>query len=287
MDYNYESIRVEKPEPRIAVMSFIRPEKLNSWTNEVIHDMCDFFARLRYDREIGVVIMRGEGEKGYSAGIDVKDVFAPVVTNTVKLYDLQLKLGEMIINMRKCPQVIIHQAFGSTVGGGMILALAADIRIIADNVNFALPFLKIGMGGADLGSSYFLCRQIGAGIAFDMILTGRNMLADEAMQLGFASQCVPVAELDAAGMNKAREIAKLDPVMVGFTKEALNQSLDANCLEHAIMLEHRNQQMGGKYQMQVKMAASSKARADNNQMGNERRISFEERRAENETTYWD
>jgi enoyl-CoA hydratase/carnithine racemase len=257
MEYAYQNIRVEKPEAKIAVMSFIRPDKLNSWTNEVIDDLCDFFAKLRYDRETAVVILRGEGEKGFSAGIDAKRVFAPEVSrDTVRLYDLQVKLGEMIINMRKCPQIVIVQAFGSTVGGGMILSLAADIRLIADNVKFCLPFVKIGMGGADLGTSYFLCRHVGASVAYDMILTARYMYAEEAMRLGFASQCTTAAELDAAGMAKAQEIAQLDPIMVSFTKEALNQALDANCLEHAIILEHRNQQMVGKYRILSAMSSA-------------------------------
>ena len=258
MEYEYRHIRVEKPEPGIVVMSFIRPEKLNSWTDEVIDDMADFFSRLRFDRETSVVILRGEGQKGFSAGIDAKNVFRPEVSrDTVKLYDLQVKLGEIVINMRKCPQIIITQAFGSTVGGGMILAMASDIRLIADNVKFSLPFLKIGMGGADLGSSYFLARQVGQSVAFDMILTARYMYAEEAMRLGFASQCVAPEELDEAGMEKARQIAAMDPVLVGFTKEALNQSLDANCLEHAIMLEHRNQQMGGKHKILSAIAAQA------------------------------
>jgi enoyl-CoA hydratase/carnithine racemase len=250
MNYNYTSIRVENPEPKIAVMSFIRPEKLNSWTNEVINEMSNFFEKLRYDREISVVILRGDGEKGFSAGMDAKAVFTPdVSTDTVKLYDLQVKLGEILINMRKCPQIIITQAFGSTVGGGMFLAMASDMRIIADNVKFSIPLIKIGMGGADLGSSYFLCRQVGASVAYDMIFTGRVMYAEEAMRLGFACQSVPFEELDMAGMAKAQEIAQLDAVFLGFTKEALNQAIDAGSLEQAIMLEHRNQQIVGKYRI--------------------------------------
>lgn len=250
MEYNYTSIRVEKPEPKIAVMSFIRPEKLNSWTNEVVDEMSDFFEKLRFDRETGVVVLRGEGEKGFSAGMDVKAVFTPEVSgDTVRLYDLQVKLGEIFINMRKCPQVIITQAFGATVGGGFFLAMASDIRIIAENVKFSFPGVKIGMGGADLGSSYFLPRLLPAGIAYDLLLTGRQLLAEEAMRFGFATQCVSAAELDAAGLSKAQEIAALDPVLVGFTKEALNASVDADSLEQAIILEHRNQQIAGRYRM--------------------------------------
>jgi enoyl-CoA hydratase/carnithine racemase len=256
MDYNYTAIRVEKPESKIAVMSFIRPEKLNSWTNEVIDELSDFFAKLRYDRETSVVILRGEGEKGFSAGMDVQAVFTPdVMMNTVKLYDLQVKLGEIFIAMRKCPQVIITLAHGAAVGGGFFLAMASDIRIIADNVKFSFPGVKIGMGGADLGSSYFLPRLLPAGIAYDLLLTGRYLLAEEAMRLGFATQCVPAEELDVAGLAKAQEIAKLDPVLLGFTKEALNASLDADSLEQAIILEHRNQQVVGKHMAGLMMAA--------------------------------
>jgi enoyl-CoA hydratase/carnithine racemase len=99
------------------------------------------------------------------------------------------------------------------------------------------------MGGADLGTSYFLPRMIGAGVAYDLLLSGRPMLAEEAMRLGFASQCVPRAVLKETALNRAKDLATIDPSALRYTKECLNINLDLAGLENCVLVEHRNQQL--------------------------------------------
>lgn len=245
MDYSrFKTVKAEINIPQILNLNLNVPEKLNAWTNEMIDEMYEITSCLKEDKDISVVVLSGEGTKGFCGGLDVKNVFTPEIVKSIDLfYDAQCKMGNTILNMRQMPQIIITACFGACVGGGFIYPMASDIRIIADNVKFAAPFVKIKMGGADLGSSYFLPRQIGAGVAFDLLLTGRFMYADEAMRLGFASECVEPSKLRETAMNKAKELAAIDPTILRLTKEALNINLDLGSLESCILTEHRNQQM--------------------------------------------
>ena len=245
MEYKqYQTLKWKVMESRIMLLSLNRPEKLNALNNVMIEELYDITTRLKDDKEISVVVFTGEGDKGFCGGLDVKTVFLPEVVNSVEdFYDVQMKLGLAIMNMRQMPQVIVAACFGACVGGGFLYAMASDIRIISEDVKFAAPFVKIKMGGADLGSSYFLARQIGSGVAYDLLLTGRFMLAEEAMRLGFASECVSPAKLREAAMDKAKELASIDPMALRLTKEALNVNLDLGNLESCILVEHRNQQM--------------------------------------------
>jgi enoyl-CoA hydratase/carnithine racemase len=245
MEYNnYKTLKTEVNVPGILELNLNIPDKLNAWNNEMINEMYDITTKLKGDSEIKAVVLSGEGTKGFCGGLDVRNVFTPEVVNSIDLfYDAQCKMGNTIINMRQMPQIIIAACFGACVGGGFIYPMASDIRIIADDVKFCAPFVKIKMGGADLGTSYFLPRQIGAGVAFDILLTGRFMLADEAMRLGFASECVERTKLKEAAMAKAKEIAAVDATVLRLTKEALNINLDLGSLESCVLVEHRNQQM--------------------------------------------
>ncbi len=254
MEYQYQNIRVEKATPRITVLSFIRPEKLNSWTNAVIDDMLDFFEKLKKDEERTVLIMRADGIKAYSTGADFQEIFPDGTRDRASVsYAFQDKCCKLILSIHKCSQIVINQSFGYTIGGGFFVAMASDIRIIAENVRFQAPLLKFGLGCGDLGTSYFLTRQIGAGVAKDILLTGRYMMAEEAMKLGFASECVPVEKLDEAGMAKAQLLAEYTPVALKYSKEMLNLAQDGYGLEDVLSIENRNQQMIKAFNLEKKL----------------------------------
>lgn len=246
MDYsNYQFLKVESPEPRVLEVSLNDPRHLNAMNKVMNEELLDITTKLIDDKDYSVVILTGEGEKGFCGGLDVAGVFTPECYSSVdKFYDAQCLLGNIMLNFRKMPQIIVAACFGWCVGGGLCMPAASDIRLIAEGVNFSGPFVKIKMGGADLGTSYFLWREVGSGVAADMLLTGRGMEAEEAMRLGFASECfATVQELREGARKKAHQLAKTDPTILKLTKEALNINLDMAGLENAILVEHRNQQM--------------------------------------------
>lgn len=242
--YEYDNIRVEKVGERIAVMSWIRPDKLNSWTMGVIDDMLDFFTALKKDDQTSVVIIRGEGQKAVCAGMDFADVYpAEKKGDAVYSYAVQEKLCAVIKGIHECPQVVISLSFGHAIGGGFFVALASDLRIVADNVKFSVPLAKMGMGAADLGSSYFMYRAFGSAITRDLLFTSRPMKAEEAVRLGFAKESVPAEALDDAGLELAKMLAEYDPRALRLTKAGINFAQDANGLDEVLAFENRNNQM--------------------------------------------
>jgi enoyl-CoA hydratase/carnithine racemase len=245
MDYsNYGTLKVEMLEQGIMVVSLNRPAKLNAMNMQMLEELVDIWYRLRRDLDTRVVILKGEGEKGFCGGMDVGDVLKPeTFGNIPAIYDVQLMLGEVELNMRRMPQPVICMVHGAAAGAGLTFALASDIRIISPDARFSAAFLNVGIAGADMGSSYFLPRLIGAGRAYEFLLPGRWMNAEEAMNLGFASRCVDKDKLFDTAMEYAQDIAKRDPIAIRLTKEAINQNLDCGSLENALIMENRNQNM--------------------------------------------
>jgi enoyl-CoA hydratase/carnithine racemase len=130
---------------------------------------------------------------------------------------------------------------GSASGAGVSFAMAADIRIVTPAARFNAAYINIGLGGADLSSSYFLHKHIGSGRAAEFLYTGEFMSAEEAKDLGFVSRIVPREELIPAAYGIAHKLTSKSVSGLRMTKEAINQSLDGLSLEQALHLENRNQ----------------------------------------------
>ena len=128
-------------------------------------------------------------------------------------------------------------------GFGFSLAMASDIRILAEDARFNAAYINIGLGGADMASSYFLPRLIGSGRANEFLLTGNWMSAEEAMQLGFASRLVPKEKMMDTAQELAQVMASKTPLGLRMTKEAINVNIDAGGLEACLQMEDRNQMM--------------------------------------------
>ena len=243
--YEYQNIRVEAPEPGILTMSFCRPAKLNSWSREVFTDLLDFFRALKRDAETKVVILRGDGDRAFCTGADFQSLFPGEGDrdSVRKSFAFQEDLRELVVLVHSLPQIMICACHGYAVGGGFFLAMASDIRIISEHVRFSAPLLKMNMSCGDLGCAYMLPRLIGAGVARDILLTGRYMEAEEAMRLGFASACVPREMLDHAAMEKARQLASFGAEALKYSKELLNLMENVGDIDSAIRIENRNQQL--------------------------------------------
>ncbi len=243
MSYDhYQTLATEMKE-NILVVSLNRPERLNAVNYTMMNELEDLWGKLRHDRQTRVVILKGAGEKGFCGGMDVKDgpPADSIDPGASFIYEWQTRNGRLQLLMRQSPQPIICAVHGAAAGAGLSFALASDIRIITPDARFSAFYIKVGLGGADMSSSYFLPRLIGAGRAYEFLLTGQFMTAEEAMNLGFASRIVEYKQL----MDTAMELAKIntakDPLAIRLTKEAINVNLDVGGLENALRLEDRNQ----------------------------------------------
>jgi len=227
---------------KIVIITINRPERMNAISYELFERMEEAWARFRDDDDAWVAILTGAGDRGFCAGLDMKE--APQTLFELapdEVYRFQAKIARLQLSMRQIPQPIICAIHKSAVGGGFSFAMASDVRIITPETRFSAAYINIGLGGADMGSSYFLPRLIGAGRAYEFLLTGDFMNADEALKLGLVSRIVSQNDLMPTAMELAKNMVSKNPLGLRLTKEAINQNIDAGGLEQALQMENRNQ----------------------------------------------
>jgi enoyl-CoA hydratase/carnithine racemase len=201
-----------------------------------------FWGERRQDLQTRVLILRGNGDKGFCAGLDLRESLKEIpAMEPEQFYRFQARLARLNLAMRQAPQPIICAVHGPAVGLGFSFALASDVRLVSSEARFSAAFINVGLGGADMACSYFLPRMIGAGRAYEFMLTGDFMSAEEAMALGLVSRVMPREELMVQALELARKMNGKNPVGLHLTKEAINMNLDAGGLEQALQMEDRNQ----------------------------------------------
>jgi enoyl-CoA hydratase/carnithine racemase len=230
----------------VGVLTLNRPERLNALDMQLVRALLDCFAARASDYETRVIVLTGAG-RAFCAGLDLKALpeqgaWQPEVGDIQDHYAFQAALGELILRMRRCPQPLVAAVRGAAVGGGLSLALACDLRLGAPDARFACAFLNLGLGGADMGTSYFLPRLVGAAFAAELLYTGRMVAAEEARAIGLLNRVVEPDELLPAALAQAEElVARASPFGLRLTKEALSESLNGLSLEAVLRLENRNQ----------------------------------------------
>jgi enoyl-CoA hydratase/carnithine racemase len=237
----YETIEARR-EGRLLWLTLNRPERLNALNERMIEELGLFFDRLADDRETRVVILRGAG-RAFCAGWDLKDEsqqggLSGSVEGALRA---QRRFSNVILRMHRAPQPVIACVHGAATGGGFSVALAADLRIAGRSARMNCAYIRVGLGGCDAGSSYFLPRIVGASVAAELILTGNFVDAERAERIGLVSRVVDDAALEPAGRALAEEVARNSPLGVRLTKECLNASIDASSLESVVAMEDRNQ----------------------------------------------
>ena len=233
-----------KQKDKIGYLTLNRPDKYNAFDQKMLEEFENFIRERMYDTTVSVIILDGGDAKGFSAGLDMQtfgpDIFA---MQPCDAYNAQARLSRMMLGLRKIPQPVICCVHGAAAGIGFSLAMASDIRILAETAKFSAAYINIGLGGADMASSYFLPRLIGSGRANEFLLTGNWMTAEEAMDLGFGSRMVPPEKMIETAVGLATVMAGKNPLGLRMTKEAININMDAAGLEACLQMEDRNQMM--------------------------------------------
>jgi enoyl-CoA hydratase/carnithine racemase len=236
----YQTILVEQ-RSAVEVLTLNRPDALNALSPEMTAELNAYFGGLGDRRDVRVVIMRGNG-RGFCAGLDIKAERAKGDDSPVlRAYKTQTDIGDIYRKMRACPQPIIALAHGAACGGGLSLLLASDVRYGAPSLRMNAAYIRIGLGGCDMASSYFLPRLVGSSLASEMILTGRFIHAERALRAGLISEIVEEEDLLETGLALAEEMLETAPWGLRLSKQALNLNIDAPSLEAAMAIEDRQQ----------------------------------------------
>jgi enoyl-CoA hydratase len=233
-------VLVDRPKPHVAVLTLNRPERMNSMAFDVMVPLKKALDEITHDNAVRAVVLTGAG-RGFSSGADQKSAGSvPHVDGltrpTFALRSMEL-LDDVILAIRKLHQPVIAAVNGAAIGGGLCLALACDIRVAAQGAYFRAAGINNGLTASELGLSYLLPRAIGTSRAFELMLTGRDVDAQEAERIGLVSRTVPDEELLDTCLQMADRIGGFSRPGIELTKRTLWSGLDAGSLEGHMQAE--------------------------------------------------
>jgi len=241
------AVEFDIPEDGIARVTLNRPEVLNAIDGALLDGLDAALERLG-SGEFRVAILTGAG-RGFCAGADLSGTGQPWTRAAAApfktTYDAQVRLADQMTRLYELPIPVVAAVNGVAVGGGLAYALHCDIRIAAQAARFGSVFIKAGFSSMDMGTSYLLPRIVGAGVARELMLTGRIVDAEEAMRIHLVHEVVSAEKLMDSALEMARSIAVNNAYGVWQTKIGLNAALDAPSLRHAKEIENRTQVLSG------------------------------------------
>ena len=192
---------------QIGILKINRPDSLNAMNREVLLEFINQLKKIQSDKDMRVIIITGSGEKAFIAGADIKLMQKMNREEALEFANLGQELANLI---EKSAKPVIAAVNGYALGGGCEIALSCHLRIASDNAVFAQPEVKIGLLPG-WGGTQRLPRIIGRGLANEIILTGRNVTAKEALDIGLVNRVVPQEELMNTCFDIANAILKNSP----------------------------------------------------------------------------
>jgi enoyl-CoA hydratase len=231
-------VLVERPVPEVAVVTLNRPERMNAMAFDVMVPFRDQLVELGHDNSIRAVVITGAG-RGFCSGADQESAGVPphvegLTRPTYALRSMEM-LEDITLTLRKLHQPVIAAINGAAIGGGLCLSLACDIRIAAPAAYFRAAGINNGLTASELGLSYLLPRAIGSSRANEIMLTGRDVSAEEAQRIGLVSEVVD--DVVARAVEIGQRIAGWSQPGVELTKRTLVNGLDASSLEGHMQAE--------------------------------------------------
>ena len=251
------TVRIDRPTADVAVITLDRPEQLNAITFELVDDLHAALDEVDRDNTCRVVVLTGAG-RGFCSGLDLKSIGPSSMSTGLSGARAGMRSQEHIANLvphlRRIQQPVIAAINGAAYGGGLALACACDIRIAAESARMCVQFIKVGIGGCDIGISYTLPRLVGVSRAHELILTARAFDAAEAERIGLVSRVVPDGTVLDAALEIADTICSYSPFgvvddqasHVGERRCAERRSGDSHGEPHADPGEHDRRRRGGR-----------------------------------------
>jgi enoyl-CoA hydratase len=218
---NYHTLLISVND-RIATVTINRPDKLNALNAQCKVELKDFFTFVRNNSECDVVILTGAGEKAFAAGTDIGEL-ASLNTQTAK--ELASGGQEIFDLIQHLGKPVIAAVNGYALGGGCELALACHLRIASENAKFGQPEVNLGIIPG-YGGTQRLAKLVGTGKATEMILTGNQIDAHEALRIGLVNKVVPLANLLIEAETMAKTILSKGQLAIRFALKAINATME-------------------------------------------------------------
>lgn len=210
----------------VCTITLNRPEVFNAVNEQMKRELNEAMKTAEKDPQVRCVVVRGAGEKAFCSGQDLKEHSGKENRRSLK-DSLETRYNPLIRKMRTMEKPVIGMINGVAAGAGMSIALACDMRIMADSARLIEVFIRIGLV-PDSGSHWFLPRLVGMAKAFEYSALGQDIGAAEAERVGLVNKVVPAAELESTTMDLARQLAKAPTRAIGLIKRTLNRALTSD-----------------------------------------------------------
>jgi len=235
-----ETLTFEVLDGDVGVLRINRPDRMNSQTVTMFSEYGAAAFALR-DTALRALILTATGERAFCAGFDLDEIDVITRMGVREFLKFQETATGGIQAIRHLPFPVIAAIQGPAIGGGLALALAADIRLASPAATFSAAFLKVGLSVGELGTSYNLTRLVGPGRAAEIGYTGRIVQAEEAARIGLVNRVIPADKLFGEALAMARLIATNSPGGVRMSKRAIQRNQEITSYAAALELENRGQ----------------------------------------------
>jgi enoyl-CoA hydratase len=212
-------LRLERPVDGVALLVLDNPEQRNAMSEPMTRSWVEAVRQLAADRSVRAVVVTGEGS-AFCSGGNTGWIASEPDAQVDQLRDRMLGFYRAWLSIRDLEVPTIAAVNGPAIGAGLCLALACDLRYAATGAKLGAPFVRLGMNPG-MAATYLLPNVVGEAHARDLLLTGRTVLADEALRLGLVSRVFPPGELLAGALEAAGQIAASAPIPSRYTKVAL------------------------------------------------------------------
>jgi enoyl-CoA hydratase len=227
----YQNIVLEPAEPGIYVLTVNRPKALNALDAATLAELANAIARIAEDAEARVLLVTGMGDKAFIAGADIS---AMQTMSTLEAQAFSEKGTRVMQAVEALPIPVIALVNGYALGGGCELAMACDWIIASERAVFGQPEVSLGIPPG-FGGTQRLARLVGRALAMELVTTGRQIKADEALRIGLANHVVAGAQLIEKGLEMARLIAAKAPIAVRVCKQAIQRGLDLDLANGCVL----------------------------------------------------
>lgn len=237
-----KTLLFSEPHPGVGLMAVNRPDRGNSQTVEMFGEIA-WYAHVLRKAPLRTLIITGAGGATFCTGFDLQQVEVIARMTIPEFNELVDTASAGTSGLRSLPYPVIAAISGPVAGGGLSLALSADIRLATPTTSFSAGFVRVGLSIGELGASWHLSRVIGPARAAEISFTGRTVKADEAVRLGLANRIVPAEGEDivTAAAELAEEIAASGAEGIRATKNSLIRSAEIDSFISALELENRSQ----------------------------------------------
>lgn len=220
MSFNYELLEI-KVNKEWAVIKINRPKALNALNKKVLEELNNSVKELNKSNKIKAIVITGNGDQAFVAGADIASM------KSMDSFEAEefAKLGQETFSLiENSPKPIIAAINGFALGGGCELAMACDLRIASDNAKFGQPEISLGIIPGFSGTQR-MPKLIGEAKAKELIFTGENIGADEALNIGLINKKVEPDELMGEVKNTVEQIINKSPLIMKLAKESINTGL--------------------------------------------------------------